>query len=357
MRINQGSRSVSGFLCLCGCIAILTIASALYADDARWVTYSGGDGPGKGKNIVLISGDEEYRSEEGLPELGKILAKEHGFKCTVLFSLDPDGTINPQNTHNIPGLEALKTADLMIILTRFRDLPDEQMKYIADYLDSGKPVMGLRTATHAFSIPHGKTYAKYNWNGNEPGWKNGFGRQILGETWVSHWGSHTREATRGIIADDMKDKPITRGIKDGDIFCLTDVYEAHPKSDSKIVVYGQVLKGMKPTDPPAHYKKRASGGKEQDVNDPMMPVAWVRQYQGEGGKSGRVFATTMGAAIDLKSEGLRRLLVNAAYWCTGMEDKIPPQGTKVDIVGDFNPSMYGFGGQKKGTKPADYEMK
>src|SRR6266508_4385591 len=78
-----------------------------------WVVYEGSDGPGKGKHVVLVSGDEEYRSEEALPQLAKILARHHGFKCTVLFAIDPaDGTINP-NVSNIPGLEALKTADLM----------------------------------------------------------------------------------------------------------------------------------------------------------------------------------------------------------------------------------------------------
>src|SRR5436305_11706325 len=110
---------------------------------AAGVVYEGGDGPGRGKHIVLVSGDEEYRSEESLPQLGKILARHHGFKCTVLFAIDPkDGTINP-NVSNIPGLEALKTADLMIIFTRFRDLPDEQMKHVVEYLEAGKPVIGL----------------------------------------------------------------------------------------------------------------------------------------------------------------------------------------------------------------------
>src|SRR3989475_10227882 len=92
------------------------------------VVFDGSDGPGKGKHIVLVSGDEEYRSEEALPQLGKILAKHHGFKCTVLFAIDPkDRTINP-NISNIPGLEALKSADLLIVFLRFRHLPDEQMK-------------------------------------------------------------------------------------------------------------------------------------------------------------------------------------------------------------------------------------
>ena len=74
-----------------------------------WVVYQGGDGPGKGKHIVLVSGDEEYRSEEALPQLGKILAQRHGFKCTVLFAVDPaTGTIDPNNRRQIPGLEVAR---------------------------------------------------------------------------------------------------------------------------------------------------------------------------------------------------------------------------------------------------------
>ena len=148
---------------LCHLLAVTTLilafGSASPAADP-WITFEGSDGPAKGKHVVLISGDEEYRSEETLPQLAKILAKHHGFKCTVLFAIDPkDGTINPNRRDNIPGLEALKTADLMVIFTRFRDLPDAQMKYIADYVESGRPIIGLRTATHAFDIKGDKTYA------------------------------------------------------------------------------------------------------------------------------------------------------------------------------------------------------
>src|SRR5204863_1517375 len=124
------------------------VLAGLWASPARaedqWVVYPGGDGPGKGKHIVFISGDEEYRSEEGLPQMAKILAKRHGFKCTVLFSVNPEGEIDPQTLNNIPGLEALDSADLLVILTRFRNLPDEQMKHVDDFLKAGKPVIGLR---------------------------------------------------------------------------------------------------------------------------------------------------------------------------------------------------------------------
>src|SRR4051812_43744309 len=80
---------------------------------ASAVEFPAGTGPGKGKHVVLISGDEEYRSEEMLPQLAKILSGRHGFRCTVLFAIDPvDGTVNPNRNDNIPGLKALDTADL-----------------------------------------------------------------------------------------------------------------------------------------------------------------------------------------------------------------------------------------------------
>ena len=120
-------------------------------NDELWLEFKGTDGPGARKRIVRVSGDEEYRSEEALPVLAKVLSTHHGFDCTVLFAIDPKtGEVDPLTQTNIPGLSALDTADLMIIATRFRELPDEQMKHIVDYVNSGRPIMGLRTATHAF---------------------------------------------------------------------------------------------------------------------------------------------------------------------------------------------------------------
>src|SRR5262249_28261810 len=164
-------------------LALTVVTGAASQGGQPWVVYEGSEGAGKGKHIVLVSGDEEYRSEEALPQLGKILAGRHGFKCTVLFAIGQDGTINPI-VSNIPGLEALKTADLMILFTRFRDLPDEQMKHLVDYVESGRPILGMRTATHAFNIKAGKKYAKYSYNSKE--WPPGFGRPILGQTWITH---------------------------------------------------------------------------------------------------------------------------------------------------------------------------
>jgi len=90
---------------------------------------------------------------------------------------------------------------------------------------------------------------------------------------------------------------------------------------------------------------------------PMMPVAWTRPYQlGDGGRPGRVFATTLGAATDLVSEGTRRLLVNAVYWALGKTDEIPPEGTDVRLVGSYEPTPFGFGGYRRGVRPRDHAM-
>lgn len=329
------------------CLALLVmISSALHADD-QWVVYEGKAGPGKGKHIVLVSGDEEYRSEEALPQLGKILAVHHGFKCTVLFAIDTnDGTINPKEVSNIPGLESLKTADLMIIATRFRNLPDEQMQHVVAYFESGRPIIGLRTATHAFNISGNSKFSKWTWTSKEP--SGGFGRQVLGETWVAHHGAHGSESTRGIVAPGKESHPILRGIKAGEIWGPTDVYTvAIPlPGDSQPLVLGQVVKGMKFDDPPLEGKK----------NDPMMPVAWTKTYKGANGKTARVFTTTMGAATDLVAEGTRRMIVNAVYWALGMEEKIPEK-SNVDLVGEFKPTPFGFDKFVRGVKPEAHAMK
>lgn len=359
-------------------LALVVVASILHAPFARaaeprqqWVAYEGKEGPGKGKQVVLIAGDEEYRSEEYMPLLGKILAERHGFKCTVLFPIDPaTGEINPKYAKNIPGLEALDSADLMIIGTRFRALPDEQMKHVDDYLKAGKPVIGMRTATHAFNGLSGE-YAKYNYNykGDAKEWGQGFGRLVLGETWISHHGNHKSESTRALFAPDAKGNPLLNGIKDGEIWTPTDVYGVRLPlpGDARPILLGQVVKrkstakvepgdpfyGMSPADTepaPAVTDKRT--GKAVDKNSPMMPVAWTKSYQLPGGKPGKAFATTMGSAADLTNEGLRRLLVNAAYALVGLP---VPEKADVAIVGEFRPTAFGFDGFRKGMRPADFQ--
>jgi type 1 glutamine amidotransferase len=328
-------------------LIVAFVSSAAVAADP-WLVIEGGEGPGKGKHVVLVSGDEEYRSEEGLTQLAKILAKHHGFTCTVLYAIDPEtGEINPMNQKNVPGLEALQKADLLVIATRFRNLPDEQMQEIDAYLKAGKPVIGLRTATHAFALPKESGFARYSWNNKTDTFTEGFGRQVLGETWISHHGHHGHESTRGLIVPEAKENPIVRGIKDGDIWGPTDVYGVRLPlpGDSKPLVLGQVLEGMTPESPVVE-------GADAKKNEPMMPIAWTKTYAVEGGPTGRVFTTTMGSSTDLASAGLRRLLVNASYWAVGMESVIPA-AANVDFVGPYEPTPFKAGGHKKGVKPID----
>lgn len=322
----------------------------------EYVSYAGSTGLGRGKRIVLISGDEEYRSEEALPQLGKILSRHHGFQCTVHFAIDPaSGGINPDVSDNIPGLETLRDADLMIIATRFRRLPDQQMREIDDYVHSGRPILGMRTATHAFQFPEDSpsAYKHYSWN-NKDTWPGGFGKQVLGETWIAHHGHHGVQSTRGIAAPGAKEHPILRGCED--IWGPTDVYTAKPPADSDLLVMGEVLTGMQATDGPVKgdYVVERNGRRNVSrPNDPMMPVAWTRSFTGRSGKPSRVFTTTMGAATDLENEGMRRLIVNAAFWSLGMEAEIP-QRTFVGLVGDYRPTPFGFGKYRRGLQLKDF---
>lgn len=322
------------------------LAVALSTQAADWVTYPGQAGPGRGKHIVLVSGDEEYRSEECLPMLGQILAARHGFKCTVLFALDPaTGVIDPVNTTNIAGMQNLESADMMVLFTRFRELPDLQMKYFVDFVNSGKPILGIRTATHAFNYTRNRQspYAKYSFNSKE--WPGGFGQQVLGETWVNHHGSHGKESSRGVLNPALKDHPILKGVED--LWGPSDVYTvSHLPKDAQVLVHGQVLEGMNPTDKPVVGTK----------NDPMMPMIWTRTYTGEAGKTAKIITSTMGCGVDFQNAGLRRIVVNSCYWALGLADQLPARAN-VDYVADYKPLWFGFGKCKKGVRPADLELK
>ncbi len=317
----------------------LFLAVAVPAVAQDFLQMPGKAGPGKGKHVVLIAGDEEYRSEEGMPMLAKILSQHHGFDCTVIFSADAEGTVFPGKQELITNPAALDSADAIVMLTRFRKWPDEAMqKFDAAYL-RGVPIVGLRTSTHAFAGLKAP-WEKYN-NGAKGDWEGGFGRFVLGEKWISHHGSHKKEGTRGIIEPSAKDDPILRGVTD--VFGGTDVYGANPPSDAKIILRGQVTETLAPDSP------AVAGPK----NDPMQPVAWTRLHQNSAGKTNRVLCTTMGAASDLTNEGLRRLVVNAVYWGLGME---VPAKADVTLVDEYEPSFYGFGGERKGLKVSELAL-
>lgn len=311
-------------------------AQARVQADMHWISYKGEKGPGKGRHIVLISGDEEYRSEEALPALGRLLSEQHGFDCTVLFAINREtGRIDPTVTDNIPGLHLLKKADIMILFTRFRNLPAEQMRYFEDYLKEGKPILALRTATHAFNFPKESPYFKYSYNSDVMGWEGGFGKQILGETWISHHGDHGSEGTMTIKT--TSEHSILTGVKP--IWVPTDVYTAAPSADAIVLLLGQPTRGMDANSP-------------LNRNKSPMPVAWTKLYRVKEGKQGKVFTTTMGSSVDMLDENFRRLLINATFWATGMETKIRSD-LSVEVSENYAPTMFGFDTFTRNTTPED----
>ena len=272
--------------------------------------------------------------------LAKILSQKYGYDCVVLFAINPDGGYIDSNFQkNIPGTEALKSADLLIIGTRFRQLPDNQLANFADYLNAGKPVIGFRTATHAFT--GGAKTGDFAWSQ--------FGLKILGEQWVSHHGEHKKQGTRGIVESANSKSEVLQGV--GEIFATTDVYGIAnlDQKAATILLRGAVTESLEPT------SKNIDGPK----NTPMMPLAWMREYTAPNGNTkGKSFCTTLGASRDFADEDLRRLIVNVVHLFTG--EKIPAKAD-VATIDPFDPSMYGFLNEKdfyktRNLKPDDFAL-
>ncbi len=266
-------------------------------------------------HVVFVTGDDEYRSEITMPLMAKILSEQHGFRCSVLYATVPEtGERIPQYRQNIDGLEILTDADLVVFFLRFRRLPDDQMQYILDYVNSGKPILGLRTSTHAFQFPEGHKYHNLN---------EDFGINVFGQKWIHHPGGSTR------LVKNLADHPIMRGMDD-EFWMLGDLYEVVPlHGDCVPLMTGYAIEGH------TEFVKDAEGNQIINRNRkpgryPPSPVAWVKTYQ-----NARVFFTTMGHPKDFKRLPIRRLLVNAVYWALGREDEIPFEGLKAEIEPNF----------------------
>ena len=316
--------------------------------DAQWIDYAARSGPGAGKRVVLLSGDDEYRSEEALPMLGEVLAVRHGFECRVVFSVDPDtGEIDPEEKANLPGLDALEHADVLVLFTRFRRLSDADMALVVDYVESGRPVIAIRTATHAFAYEADSKspyrHWSWDWKGpDHPDWLSGFGQHVLGTSWVDHHGKHGAQSTRGVVAEGAGSNPILRGVRD--VWGPTDVYAVRALPlDARVLLEGAVLDGMSPDSPPV----------EGAQNAPRMPLVWLRERELPDAKRQRVVCSTIGAAVDLRSEDLVRLLVNSVYWCAGLEAQIPERA-EVAPLRPYEPTMFGFGAFRRGMHPSDF---
>jgi len=335
LRKDSVPRACARLLLIAACFGLPVVWAQ--QQNPHLVVYRGDQGPGLGKQIVLLAGDHEYRSEESLPALARMLARHYGFTASVFFTTDPaTGFIDPGSS-NISGLEALDSADLLVVSLRFQDFPDQEMRHVARYLDRGGPVVGLRTATHAFQIKRADApFRKYTWD-NTGDFAGGFGRQILGETWVSHYGTNHKQSSRLLLQTAESGHPILRGVRD--VWAQSGGYTADPMPDSHILALGEILEGMVADAPAAVDKKK-------------MPVAWYRTYTSVSGRAGRVFTTTHGASEDFLNEGFRRLVVNACVWAAGLDTSIHADGD-VSLVGPYHPSTFAFGGFVKGIKPAD----
>ena len=306
-----------------------------FAAESEVVVYKGESGPGVGKHIVFIASDHEYRSEETCPALARILAKRHGFKCSVIFGVNQKGFIDPGNS-NIPGTELLDEADLLFIFTRFLNPSDEQMKPIDAYLNRAGPVIGLRTSTHAFKIPRDSTYAKYDFRYGGKDYKLGFGRQVLGETWAGHYGQNHKSSVRLDIVPENRGHVVLTGCQN--MHGMAGAYAADPEPNSIILARAQPLTGMAADSPP-------------DETKPPMPGLWVRTYAGTNGQTGRVLATTQGASEGIVNDGFRRCLINGVFWALGLEEHIT-DNLDIDFVGPYQPKKFKFNGQDKDIRPS-----
>ncbi|MCA9058643.1 MAG: ThuA domain-containing protein [Planctomycetaceae bacterium] len=329
------SLSVTGLLLL---VSVLN-TRLLPADN---LVFTPPGNPENARQIVLVAGDEEYRSEEAMPMLAKILSQKHGFRCTVVFAMGPDGAdyIDSNNQEGLRGLDALDTADLMIIGTRFRHPSPEQAAHVTAFLNAGKPVIGIRTSTHAFrgGDKFGETLTF-----------DQFGLKVLGEQWVSHHGRHKAEGARGVIEPSAAHHPILLGVND--VFAPSDVYGViHLTDADQILLRGAITQTLDPA---------SAILMDDDRNKPMQPFAWLHEYTTPDGKAkGKSFCTTAGAAVDFVSEDLRRLVVNAALYLT---DREVPAKADVAYVDPFYPSFYGFINDKTywknaNVKPADFGL-
>lgn len=322
-------------------ITTLFVASSAMG---QHLVYEGESGFGKGKHIVFIANDHEYRSEQTCPALARIMAKHYGFKCTVLFGIDDQGAIS-NGAKNLPGLEVLKDADMLFFFTRFMNLPDEQADLLVNYFESGKPVVGVRTSTHSFNGQKGK-WQKLNFNYNNDDYRGGLGEQIFGNTWnkqrgQSHYGSNHSMGCTITPVDSATNHKILSGVKK--IHAYSGAYKSQPPADAAPLVQVQVLKTFGPSD-------------EAHPDRPIVNAGWTRDsYVAPSGakKTARVVYFSFGASEDLLDESCRRLFVNANLWAGGWEENIKPD-LDVSLVGGFKPSPYCTGSfYYKNVKPAD----
>lgn len=292
-------------------------------------------------HIVFVTGDEEYRSEESMPMLARLAKRELGAKVTICYAVDSLGFINPNRTDHIEGLEALETADLMVLFTRFRNLPKIERDLISNFAESGKPIVGFRTATHAFFYENDATLSF---------WNNEWPTKVLGQQWITHHGHFDdgdAPLTRVTSKNTRSENPILNGFQAFDAFSWlyhVDGGKWKLYGDSEPILMGKSLRS----------KHKIKGNLADYPLD--NPVAWTKSYTGNSGKKAKVFFTTLGHPFDFKHASMRKLSLNAMYWALGKVNEIPKNGVNVDLDYSYEPNNSGFGERyKKNQKPFQIE--
>jgi type 1 glutamine amidotransferase len=286
-------------------------------------------------HVVFITGDEEYRSEESMPMLARILHRDFGFKVTVCYALDEDGTINPNKLDHIEGLEAVDDGDLVVMFTRFRKLPEDQLRHVVRFAESGKPMVGFRTATHAF---------RYETGPHAGAMDEAWPIRVFGQKWITHhghFGDGREPLTEVSVNPEFKDHPILRGVVPFQAYSW--LYHVEGGGDRLNGSCERLLFGT---------AKKTSHATEPGRYPTTNPVAWTKTSSGQPGLPARVFFTTLGHPYDFKQGPMRKLALNGILWALGMETKIPPTGARTESVGAYEPNNSGFGDKfKHGQRP------
>ncbi|APQ19371.1 ThuA domain-containing protein [Maribacter hydrothermalis] len=286
----------------------------------------------KPPHIVFVTGEEEYRSEESFPMLAKLAKRELGAKVTVVYSVDSLGIIDPNKTDHIAGLEALETADLMVVFMRFRNLPKNERDYITAYVESGKPIVGFRTSTHSFKYTNDSTLTEFN---------EAWPAKVFGQQWITHHGHFDDgkyPVTNISIKDGHADNPILKGFSEFEAYSWlyhVDGGDWKLQGDSEPFLMGHSTKSQHEID-----------GKLDEFSLDN-PVAWTKSYTGASGKKARVFFTTLGHPYDFKLPVVRKIAMNGIFWALEKEDSIPENGVNVTLDEPFEPNNSGFGQKYK----------
>jgi type 1 glutamine amidotransferase len=249
-------------------------------------------------HVVLVVGTPHYSPELTMPPFAKELER-FGFRTTVVMG---EGNAEKKTENVLPGIEVLKEADCAIFFLRFLKLPDEEWKPIEDYLKSGKPVIGLRTANHSFNYPKG--HPRENWNVD-------FGKRALGTPYIVHQAGSTDCEVFG----KYKSHPIMTHVTKTKWVSPGTLYLTRLEPGCQPLVMG-VGKGK-----PRLLERNFGVMQVQAVEHDVIAWAWENEW------GGKVFGTSFGHPGDFAEASFNRMLINAVCWTT--DQPMPAADTEI----------------------------